>query len=199
MGQEIPCVVHFGGRQGKGRALLETAEILFRGDLRLKIPFTKIKGIEVAGGELRLNTADGLAVFELGDKAEKWREKILNPKSVIEKLGVKRGDAVTLYGEFEKSFVTQLKKLGAKLGSDANSPWILLAAENRGELAKVKSIAKNLKGAAALWIVYPKGQKAINEHDVRGAGLKADLTDVKVAKFSETHTALKFLIPKDKR
>jgi hypothetical protein len=34
---------------------------------------------------------------------------------------------------------------------------------------------------------------------VRGAGLKAGLVDVKVAGFSETHTALKFVIPKGKR
>ena len=199
MGQEIPCVVHFGGKQGKGKALLETAEILFRGDFRLKIPFSHIKDIKAADGELRVKTINGLAVFKLGAKAENWRDKILNPKSVIEKLGIKPGDAVTLHGAFDKNFLADLKKHGAKMGDGDASPWILFGAESSEELQKVKSIAKSLHGSAALWIVYPKGQKVITESDVRGAGLKAGLTDVKVAKFSETHTALKFVIPRAKR
>ena len=80
-----------------------------------------------------------------------------------------------------------------------DSPWIFLAAGKSGELANVKQIAKGMRGAAALWIIYPKGQKTITENDVRGAGLKAGLTDVKVASFSATHTALKFVIPVAKR
>jgi hypothetical protein len=56
-----------------------------------------------------------------------------------------------------------------------------------------------VKGAAALWIVYPKGQKSITENDVITAGRKTGLKDVKVVGFSSTHTALKFVIPLDKR
>jgi hypothetical protein len=51
----------------------------------------------------------------------------------------------------------------------------------------------------ALWIIYPKGQKSVSESHVRSAGLKSGLTDIKVANFSSTHTALKFVIPKAKR
>ena len=56
-----------------------------------------------------------------------------------------------------------------------------------------------MRGAAALWIVYPKGQKHITENDVLAAGRKVGLKDVKVVGFSATHTALKFVIPLDKR
>jgi len=73
--------------------------------------------------------------------------------------------------------------------------WIFLAAETRNGLVQVKKIAGKLKGSAALWVVYPKGQKSITEMDVIGAGRKAGLKDVKVAGFSPTHTALKFVIP----
>lgn len=199
MGQEIPCVVYFGGKRAAGKALLESTEILFRGDFRLKIPVKDIKEVKAANGELRVKTAEGLVVFELGGKAEKWRDKILNPKSVIEKLGVKSGEAVSLHGTFDIKFHETLKKHGAKISSEKDAPWSLFAAETRAELARVKAVAKSLRGAAALWMVYPKGQKSITESDVREAGLKAGLTDVKVASFSETHTALKFVIPKDKR
>ncbi len=112
---------------------------------------------------------------------------------------MKPGERVVLHGSFDKNFRESLKKHGAKIGSKVDSPWIFLGAEEQGELAVVKKLAKDLQGAAALWIVYPKGHKAITESDVRGAGLKAGLVDVKVASFSVTHTALKFVIPKTKR
>ena len=77
--------------------------------------------------------------------------------------------------------------------------WIFLTAETREGLGEVKKIAVRMKGSAALWVVYPKGQKSITETDVIGAGRKAGLKDVKVVGFSATHTALKFVIPMEKR
>jgi hypothetical protein len=50
-----------------------------------------------------------------------------------------------------------------------------------------------------LWIVYPKGQKQITENDVLASGRKAGLKDVKVVGFSANYTALKFVIPVEKR
>jgi hypothetical protein len=66
-------------------------------------------------------------------------------------------------------------------------------------LSSVAKIARSLKGATALWIVYPKGQKSITENDVIDSGRKTGLKDVKVVGFSASHTALKFVIPLDKR
>ena len=47
----------------------------------------------------------------------------------------------------------------------------------------------------AVWVVWPKGQKAFREDDARTAGPAAGLVDVKVASFSETLSALKMVIP----
>ena len=67
------------------------------------------------------------------------------------------------------------------------------------DLSQISKLAKSLKGAAGLWIVYPKGQKQITENDVIAAGRKSGLKDVKVVGFSSTHTALKFVIPVERR
>jgi hypothetical protein len=63
----------------------------------------------------------------------------------------------------------------------------------------VSKAAKSIKGAIALWIVYPKGKKEITENDVLSTGRKSGLKDVKVVGFSPTHTALKFVLPLDRR
>jgi hypothetical protein len=202
MGNEVKCKARFGEEVSEGKALLETTELLFRGGFRLKIPFASIKSAKAVDGELRLQTTDGLAVFELGAAAEKWRDKILHPKSRIEKLGIKPGAKVALLRKFDADFRDELKLLAGLVTRDkvaADAEAIFFAAESQKELSQVAKIAKSVKGAAELWIVYPKGQKNITENDVIAAGRKTGLKDVKVVGFSATHTALKFVIPLDKR
>jgi hypothetical protein len=197
MGQELACSVLSNGKSHRGKALLESNEILFRGDLRLKIPLASIKKMEAGEGKLSVRTKNALYVFDLGPKAEEWRDRITNPKSLLDKLGVKPGDSVSLQGSFSADFLADLKQRGAVItsGKSPAPSWIFLAADSLADLAGAKSAANSLKNFAALWIVYPKGQKSITEHDVRGAALRCGLTDIKVASFSPTHTALKFVIP----
>ena len=203
MGQEVQCTVQFDGQSSRGKALLETSELLFRGDFRLKIPFAQMKSVKAADGELRVRTQEGLAVFHLGDAAAKWQEKILHPKSRIEKLGVKPRAKVCLIGEFEAEFLREVRGLTAAATAGkaaAEAECIFFAAESTKDLgAGLAKTVKAMRGATALWVVYPKGQIHITEMDVLGAGRKAGLKDVKVVGFSATHTALKFVIPLDKR
>jgi hypothetical protein len=198
MGNEASCKVQFGNQQSDGKAFLETSEILFRGDFRLKIPFSMIKSAKTVDGELRLQTAEGVAVFHLGAAAEKWCHKILHPKSRIEKLGVKPEAKVSLLGDFDGAFLVELGKLTKSTSKGKVAPdseWIFFAVGSREDLGALSKISKSMKDAAALWIVYPKGQKHITENDVLAAGRKAGFKDVKVVGFSATHTALKFVIP----
>jgi len=202
MGNEATCKARFGKQESEGKVLLETSEVLFRGDFRLKIPFSTIKSARTVNGELRLQTAEGLAVFQLGATAAKWCEKILHPKSRTEKLGVKSGAKVSLIGKLDSEFLREVGELTksvmqGKVASDAEH--LFFAADSKEDFSALSKIAKGLSGATALWIVYPKGQKHITENDVLAAGRKSGLKDVKVVGFSATHTALKFVIPADRR
>jgi hypothetical protein len=202
MGNEAQCRAQFGKQESEGKALLETSEILFRGDFRLKIPFTAIKSAKAVDGELRLQTAEGLTTLHLGAAAEKWRDKILHPKSRIEKLGVKPGAKVSLLGDFDSEFLKELGALTKSVSQGkvaADTDCIFFAADSKKDPGALSKISKSMKGAAALWIVYPKGQKQITELDVLAAGRKVGLKDVKVVGFSPTHTALKFVIPVNHR
>ena len=206
MGQERESTLRIAKRRIEGEALLETAEIIFRpvdGSKRLKFAFADIvKSVKAVDGELRFHTEEGPAVLELGPAAEKWAEKILHPKSRAEKLGVKNAMRVSLVGQFDETFE---KELGAATNNvakgkiAADSELIFVAVESSKGLSDVAKIAKSVKGAAGLWIVYPKGKKEITEIDVIGAGRKTGLKDVKVVGFSPTHTALKFVLPLEKR
>jgi hypothetical protein len=201
VGNEANCVVRIGKRKARGKALLETAEIIFRsedGAMRLKFSFAEIKSAAAEGGHLRLEVPEGPAIFELGANAAKWCEKILHPKTRLEKLGIKPNAEVALIGKFDDEFLAELGSRTKNVSDGkiaADVEWIFFAADSSKELSQVPKLAKGLKGAAALWIVYPKGQKQITENDVLGAGRKSGLKDVKVVGFSPTYTALKFVIP----
>ena len=202
MGQEVACTARWGGKSVRGKALLETAEIVFRGDPRLKIPLSSIRGIAAVDGELRLKTDAGAVVFKLGERAEKWRQKILNPKSVLEKLGVKAGEVVAVFGNADADFIDKLRAQGSSAEREKLSMgtgWIFLFVDVADALSEIKKLAGKIQGSTALWVVYPKGQKTITENDVLAAGRKAGLKDVKVVGFSATHTALKFVLPVEKR
>jgi len=86
------------GLAGDGRRLF------FEGMSERRFPFSAIRGMEAKDGELRLKTDEGQVVFELGERAEKWREKIANPKPVVEKLGVKPGEPVAVFGKLDGEF-----------------------------------------------------------------------------------------------
>src|SRR5208337_2632932 len=80
MGRGLLCNVRSGGKTASGKALLETSEIIFRGEFRLKVPFESLSSVVARGGELHLKWPEGSAVLELGEQAEKWAHKILHPK-----------------------------------------------------------------------------------------------------------------------
>jgi hypothetical protein len=202
VGNELACTVHHQGKSFSGKALLESSEIIFRGENRLKVAVSAITGLQAKDGELHVQTKEGAFVFVLGPQAAKWREKIANPKSALEKLGIKSGQTVSLVGTFPTEFRNSLQRVGAVVSKDRNAKdcaWIFLTANKKQDLSRLPSLAKSIHGATALWLVYPKGQAAITEADVRSSGLKAGLVDIKVVGFSATHTALKFVLPKSKR
>jgi hypothetical protein len=200
MGNELNCRVRFGKKKSEGKALLESNEIIFRGgDFRLKIGFSEIQSAKVTKGDLELRTPEGAAIFELGAGiAEKWRDKILHPKTRVEKLGVKADARVVLLGFWEAEFREELARRTKIVSTgpvNTDTEWIFWKVATKAELQQLSKIAKNMRGAAAVWVVYPKSLRSITEGDVLAAGRAEGLKDVKVVAFSATHTALKFVIP----
>lgn len=202
MGREVLCTVRSGGRTASGKALLETTEIIVRGDFRLKVPFASLKSVVASDGELHLKWPEGSAVLELGEQAEKWAHQILHPKTRAEKLGIKSGLVFSAVALDDGEFLSDLRA-NAKSFSDAkplaNSDLIFFGAARAAGLVHAKKLGRSLSSAGALWIIYPKGRKEITELQVLSAGKAAGLVDTKVVSFSATHTALKFVRPKAKR
>jgi len=204
MGREIQCRAKSGGKWFQGKALLETNEVVFRGALRLRIPHASLQSVIAHGGELHLKWSGNSAVLELGEQAEKWAHAILHPKSTADKLGLKPGLKISAVHIPDDQVVTDARRIAAEFNSNKDKPlpdsdMIFFGAEAVQDLSAIKRLVSSLASTGAIWIVYPKGRKEITELQVLAAGRKAGLVDVKVVAYSATHTALKFVRPKDKR
>lgn len=194
MGSEIDCVMSCGKNVVRGTALLETNEIVFRGALRVVLPLKEIVRAEASDGVLVVRHDGNDYKFKLGDHAAKWEHKIKNPKSRLDKLGVKDGAAVCVVALSDAALDTELASKSVrhvKKGADL----VFFGANESRDLARVPKLKKMLAKTGALWVVRPKGVKAITERETMAAAKKAGLVDVKVVAFSETHTAEKFVIP----
>jgi len=195
VGLEADCTATLGGRKSKGRTYLESDSLIFRGTFRVAIPFTSMTAVQAKAGRLTVQFTGRTATFALGARAQKWAEKILHPKPLLDKLGVKPGDNVAVVGIEDADFLDQLRArtdVDGRVTADHNV--IFVQADRRSVLSRLNPLKRALAPAGGLWVVAPKGVREITEADVLAAGRKEGLVDVKVVRFSETHTAHKFVI-----
>jgi hypothetical protein len=195
MGAEATCKAEYNGRVSDGTALLETDHLLFRGDYRVKVLFRDIVSLSADKGMLIVVTPDGELHLGIGACASRWKQKIENPPSLLDKLGVKTGIKVDAWTLRDSAV---LQQIGA-LTPTGKVDLLFIGAEDLEELNCLARAVKRIQSNGGIWVVYPKGQKRIREVDVISAGRAAGLKDVKVASFSPTHTALKFVIPVEAR
>ena len=125
-------------------------------------------------------------------------ERDYSHRLLIDKLGVKPGQRVAVLGVEGAEFLTGLAARVPEYSRGQrvkDADLIFFSAEARDDLSRLKSLSQWISKSGAIWVVYPKGQNHIREIDVINAGKSAGLTDNKVCRFSDTHTALRFVIP----
>jgi hypothetical protein len=202
VGAEAKCTAIISGKKAVGKALLETDELIFRGEeLRLTIPYKSVSSIDAKDGVLHIAWLTGVASFELGPSAVKWADRIRNPPSRIDKLDVKPGQFVLFVGVRDATLREEIETRGATVLARGTEPVdaIFIAANQRADLDRLETVQKFLKRDGAIWVIRPKGSPNISENDVIAAGRRAELVDVKVVRYSDTHTAEKFVKPVSKR
>ena len=201
MGKQVECKAEFDGKRSTGKLQLETDDLHFKGDLRLRIPLKQMEKVTARAGVLSVKWPEGTARFELGPAAEKWADQINNPKSLLDKLGVKNGQSIAVVGIEDEEFLRDLRERAPEYASKPpkNADIVFYQADRPADLKELKKLKSSIRPDGAIWVVSPKKRPEIADVVVIAAGKAAGLVDVKVARFSETYTALKFVIPKDQR
>lgn len=187
------------GRQSfAGTAHLETSELSFRGETRLRIPLASVSAVEARDGALHVTHAEGVAVFGLGDSAVKWAERIRSPRSLADKLGVKPGMQVAVLGMTDETILADLVGRGASIVAGkvpAGTALVLWRVTKAKQLDKLPAIVKQLARSGAIWAIHPRGDASVADTVIFAAAKAAGLTYTKVVRFSDTDTAEKLVIP----
>jgi hypothetical protein len=199
MGIEAICVMLLGRRRLNGRALLESDHLLLRlPDERVKIAFGDIQKLEAKDGRLAIKHRHGEATLFLGAAASKWIEKIKNPRSLMDKLGVKEGMNVSVDGVDDAAFLVDLAARTAQAPSRRGGAvdMIFFGVETPAALVRLANFKRMLASDGAIWVVHRKGKDAtVKDTDVFDAAKQVGLVDNKVVSFSATHTAERLVIP----
>jgi len=205
LGQEIKTQLRLDGRIIDVTALLESDTLVFRGGATMTIPFGEMFSVEASSGWLELKTPRGLLLLELGPKAEVWKEKIKNPKGLVEKLGLDATKKVCVVGKLDPDLRAEIDASGAKVAKSARGKGfdvVFIAANAKKDLEKLPPIKETIVDDGAIWIVYPKATAAgvkvdpeLTERAVLTAGRTLTMTDNKQVKIDENLTAVRFVIP----
>jgi len=129
-------------------------------------------------------------------------------KSLVQKLGIKEGFAISIIGAPE-NYAATLGKLpsGLKQTKKLEGPldFVQFFCSKRSQLEEnFHSLKGALSAGGMLWVSWPKGSSGVptdlTENMVREIGLKNGLVDVKVCAVDETWSGLKFVYRiKDRR
>lgn len=196
MGREAHCLCEWNGETARVKALVEPPELILRGEIRRRIPFSELRNARAEGAALRFKVGPDLVTLKLdAATASKWAKAILTPPPTLaKKLGITPESTVWIIGTVDDAALETA--LGEANKKSHNGADVIVARVNTAaELARAfKSAAKETGASVPIWIVYRKGSgHAIGEADVRSAGLTAGIVDVKVVSVSPALTGLKFV------
>jgi|SRR6185503_2874417 len=210
MGYETKCRVRVDNRAGAVReadaatVLLETDELIVRGDARVRVPRTAIERITSRGGVVTITAPNAVISLTLGaDAAAKWQKKLGEaPKRLIDKLDVKPDAAVWLSGITDAELIAQVKDRTAhtSAGRTAKACDVVFVQVNEGgELDRIDRAARAIKPDGAVWVVHPKGKTGVADTTIYARASTLGLTYTKVARVSDTLTAEKLVWPRASR
>jgi hypothetical protein len=199
VGAEANCRVRLNQSESGGKAHCGDGEIDFRGDFRFLWKWADLTSVESSEGLLIVRKGADEATFNLGPAAEKWCFAILNPKTRLDKLGLKPIHCYQAWGEFDKTFSNELSSVAGKPG-EPPFDIVFVRLDSSNDLAKLTEAKSLIKQNGMVWAIWPKGQKEFTETHIREFSLMNGLVDVKVASFSPVLSALKVVIPvKDRK
>jgi hypothetical protein len=129
------------------------------------------------------------------------------PRPLLDKLGVTAASKVSAIGIRDQAFMTQLRGRAASVSSRARrqSDLIFVQIDRAPDLKRLAALRSYLKPAGAIWVIAPKfvpGRpvpEGLGAVRIIAAAKAAGLIDNKGSAFSDSHTALRLVIPRSAR
>ena len=118
-------------------------------------------------------------------------------RPLLDKLGVKPGSKVAIVNLDDSGFIRQLRERTADVvvgKPRSKCDMVFMGADSFAGLRKLDEVKRWIEPNGAIWVIRPKGGRSeLRDTDLIAAGLAAGLVDNKIASFSETHGAMRFV------
>jgi hypothetical protein len=208
MGYETKCDVRVDDGAGVRHAtnatvLLETDELIVRGEARVRVPRAEIREVTRRAGTVTVTSPTARVILTLGaDAAPKWERKLQEPpKRLIDKLDVKPDAKVWVNKLTDSALVAQLAKRTSSVStgrSATNVDVAFVQVDRESDLARIGVAAKAIVPNGAIWVVHPKGKDGVADTTIFAEAKRLGLTYTKVARVSDVQSAEKLVWPRSR-
>ena len=125
-------------------------------------------------------------------------------RDIVDKLGIKAGQAVRVAGKGDRDLLTKISvRVNRRFaGPTARTDVVLYWPRSAVEItATLKALTTRLQPAGAIWVLSAKkgGEPYVPDKILIPMGLAAGLVDNKICSVSETQTAMRFVIRRSDR
>ena len=189
MGLEAESDLETEGATHRVKALLESRELILRGDVRRTFKIADIGDIAAHDGALHFrHDGTGYILRLPPGRADTWARKLTTPPpSLASKLGVSPDKPALVIGSIvDEALAAALR---GNTAADADSATqVVVIAETPDALPDPGQLPP-----LPVWVVYPKGVRStLPESVVRGHMRSAGWSDTKTCAVSDRLTALRF-------
>ena len=204
MGLETKCRARVDDGSGRIReaestVLLETDELIVRGEARVRVPRSSIKKIATRSGVLTITAPPNVVALTLGDQAEKWKKKLEEPpKRLIDKLDVKPDAKVWMLDVSDSTLAAQVAERTTHVSNGKSASGcdvVFVGVESDKELDRISRALTATHDAGAIWVIHPKGPSGVADTTIFAKAKALGLVYTKVARVSDTHSAEKLVRP----
>lgn len=192
MGREAEGAIRYLGAIGAGRILIESTEVILRGEVRARVPREAIAAVRVEGDDLVLETARGPMVATVGaGLAEGLARVLLKPvPSLAEKLGL--GGGATAGCLWPVTDAVLAAALAGRMAPVAEATLLVAEVLDEAALARLLDALPELAGRH-VWCVNAKGPRPVlPEARIRAALRGAGWIDSKTTAVSDRVSATRY-------
>ncbi|HEY0831721.1 MAG TPA: hypothetical protein VGE99_11305 [Candidatus Dormibacteraeota bacterium] len=123
--------------------------------------------------------------------------EVASTKPLLDKLGVKPGVRIAVVHLDDPSFMKLLRTRTSDivLGKPRTAcDIVFVGVREPSDLKRLREVKGWIEPNGAIWMIRPKGgRSSLRDTDLIDAGSAAGLVDNKIASFSETHGAMRFV------
>ena len=192
MGLELETTCTLSGKTFRVKALLESTELILRGELKRKLPLTALTHIKASATQLSFKAQGETITLALpAGKAATWAKKITSPlPSLAKKLGLSAEALAFVIGKTDDAELDAALK-----GNTTPTPQqaALFIAVTRDEAQLTAALKIYGKAQAPLWLINVKGPKSVlGENTIRATLRALGFMDTKTCAVSATLSGTRY-------